>query len=105
MPCLCLYLCRGWHDGRLGHVLAVDDDMKNNTDICTNEWISKIMDEMTFRPLAYPIAELPSETGVPRSQIYQEIRNGRLVTFKVGGRRYARFESVMQWMIDLESEE
>ena len=55
------------------------------------------------RPLSYPIAELPAETGVSRSQIYEEIRKGHLVTFKVGGRRYARLEAVIQWMADLEA--
>lgn len=55
-------------------------------------------------PLSYPIAELPSETGVSRSLIYEEIRRGNLITFKVGGRRYARHEAVLEWMTHLEDQ-
>ena len=53
-------------------------------------------------PLSYPIAELPGETGVSRTQIYEEIRCGHLVTFKVGARRYARQEAVADWLLLLE---
>jgi hypothetical protein len=53
-------------------------------------------------PLSYPVAELPAETGVSRTQIYEEIRKGHLITFKVGARRYARHEAVMDWLRDLE---
>ena len=60
------------------------------------------IDEMRQRPLSYPIAELPAETGVSRSQIYEEIRKGHLQTFKVGARRYARYEAVRDWMARLE---
>ena len=59
-------------------------------------------DDLWQPPLSYPIAELPAETGVSRSQIYEEIRKGHLVTFKVGGRRYARYEAVIDWMERLE---
>lgn len=55
-------------------------------------------------PLSYPIAELPAETGVSRSQIYEEIRKGHLLTFKVGARRYARYEAVIDWMTRLEQQ-
>ena len=55
-------------------------------------------------PLSYPVAELPSETGVSRSKIYEEIRKGRLLTFKIGGRRFARHEAVINWLTRLEVE-
>ena len=53
-------------------------------------------------PLSYPIAELPAETGLSRSVIYTEIRKGKLVTFKVGAKRYARYEAVVDWLSRLE---
>lgn len=59
-------------------------------------------DDLRQPPLSYPVAELPAETGVSRSLIYEEIRRGNLITFKVGGRRYARHESVIDWMTRLE---
>ena len=59
-------------------------------------------DDLRQHPLSYPIAELPSETGVSRSVIYTEIRKGNLTTFKVGAKRYARYEAVMDWLTSLE---
>jgi hypothetical protein len=59
-------------------------------------------DDLRQPPLSYPIAELPAETGVSRSVIYTEIRKGHLQTFKVGARRYARHEAVIDWMLRLE---
>ena len=59
-------------------------------------------DDLRQPPLSYPIAELPSETGVSRSVIYTEIRKGHLTTFKVGAKRYARYEAVMDWLKRLE---
>ena len=53
-------------------------------------------------PLSYPIAELPAETGLSRSVIYTEIRKGNLTTFKVGAKRYARYEAVIEWLTRLE---
>ena len=61
-------------------------------------------DDLRQPPLSYPIAELPAETGVSRSVIYTEIRKGHLATFKVGARRYARHEAVVDWMQRLEQE-
>ena len=61
-------------------------------------------DDLKQPPLSYPIAELPSETGVSRSVIYTEIRKGHLATFKVGARRYARHDAVINWMQRLEQE-
>ena len=61
-------------------------------------------DDLKQTPLSYPIAELPGETGVSRSVIYTEIRKGHLATFKVGARRYARYEAVVDWMRQLERE-
>ena len=61
-------------------------------------------DDLRQPPLSYPIAELPAETGVSRSVIYTEIRKGHLATFKVGARRYARYEAVLDWMQRLERE-
>lgn len=58
--------------------------------------------DLNQRPLSYPIAELPSETGVSRSVIYTEIRKGHLTTFKVGAKRYARYEAVIDWLNRLE---
>ena len=62
------------------------------------------IDDLRQPPLSYPVAELPSETGVSRSQIYEEIRKGHLQTFKVGARRYARYEAVIDWLTRLEFE-
>ena len=59
-------------------------------------------DDLRQPPLSYPVAELPAETGVSRTQIYEEIRKGHLLTFKVGARRYARYEAVMDWLRSLE---
>ena len=59
-------------------------------------------DDLRQPPLSYPIAELPSETGVSRSVIYTEIRKGNLTTFKVGAKRYARYEAVIDWLTRLE---
>ena len=61
-------------------------------------------DDLRQPPLSYPIAELPSETGVSRSVIYTEIRKGNLTTFKVGAKRYARYEAVVDWMTRLEQQ-
>ena len=61
-------------------------------------------DDLRQPPLSYPIAELPSETGVSRTQIYGEIRKGHLITFKVGARRYARHDAVIAWMNRLEKD-
>ena len=58
--------------------------------------------DLCQHPLSYPIAELPSETGVSRSVIYTEIRKGNLTTFKVGAKRYARYEAVIDWLTRLE---
>ena len=61
-------------------------------------------DDLRQHPLSYPVAELPSETGVSRSVIYTEIRKGNLTTFKVGAKRYARYEAVVDWMTRLEQQ-
>jgi len=61
-------------------------------------------DDLRQPPLSYPVAELPSETGVSRSRLYEEIRRGNLTTFKLGGRRYARHEAVLEWMTNLEDQ-
>ena len=61
-------------------------------------------DDLKQPPLSYPVAELPAETGVSRTQIYEEIRKGHLLTFKVGARRYARYEAVMDWLRSLEQQ-
>lgn len=61
-------------------------------------------DDLRQPPLSYPVAELPAETGVSRSVIYTEIRKGHLTTFKVGARRYARHDAVMEWMRRLEKD-
>lgn len=61
-------------------------------------------DDLRQPPLSYPVAELPAETGVSRSKLYEEIRSGHLTTFKVGGRRYARHEAVVDWMTRLEGQ-
>ena len=55
-------------------------------------------------PLSYPVPELPGLTGVSRSAIYREIRKGRLATFKLGAKRYARHSSVVDWLERLEAE-
>ena len=55
-------------------------------------------------PLSYPVPEIPGLTGVSRSVIYTEIRKGRLATFKLGAKRYARHASVLDWLERLEAE-
>jgi len=55
-------------------------------------------DDLRRPPISYPVAELPAETGVSRSLIYEEIRRGNLETFKVKGRRYATHQAVIDWI-------
>jgi hypothetical protein len=61
-------------------------------------------DDLSRPPLAYPVAELPAETGVPRTSIYEEIRKGNLATFKVGRKRFATHEAVTDWIRRLEEQ-
>ena len=61
-------------------------------------------DDLSRTPLAYPIAELPAVTNVPRTSIYEEIRKLNLKTFKVGRKRFATHEAVIEWMRLLEEQ-
>ena len=61
-------------------------------------------DDLYIPPLSYPVTELPAETGVPRTAIYEEIRKGNLQTFKVGRKRFATHEAVTDWIHRLEEQ-
>jgi excisionase family DNA binding protein len=48
--------------------------------------------------LAYGIAEAVQATNVGRSRLYQEIRAGKLKTFKVGNRTLIAAEDLIAWI-------
>ncbi len=37
-----------------------------------------------LQPLAYPIEQVPAVSGVPRTKVFEAIRNGKLMARKVG---------------------
>jgi excisionase family DNA binding protein len=51
--------------------------------------------------LAYSIAELPELISLGRSQIYEEIRAGRLRTVKAGRRTLVLAEDLRSWLLSL----
>jgi len=54
--------------------------------------------------LIYTIAEAEAATGFPHSRLYELIRNGGLVTFKVGRRRMISARAVNDLIVRLERE-
>jgi len=54
--------------------------------------------------LIYTIAEAEAATGFPHSRLYELIRNGELVTFKVGRRRMISARAVNDLIVRLERE-
>ena len=48
--------------------------------------------------LAYGIAEAVQATNVGRSRLYEEIRAGKLKTFKVGNRTLIAADDLMAWL-------
>ncbi|MBT5108269.1 MAG: helix-turn-helix domain-containing protein [Rhodospirillaceae bacterium] len=48
--------------------------------------------------LAYGIADAVQATSVGRSSLYEEIRAGRLKTFKIGTRTLIAAESLNAWL-------
>ena len=48
--------------------------------------------------LAYGIAEAVTATNVGRSRLYEEIRAGKLKTFKVGNRTLIAADDLMSWL-------
>lgn len=53
--------------------------------------------------VAYSIGEVVQVTPFGRSTIYEEIKRGRLKTYKKGARRYITHEHLIEWLTsDLE---
>jgi excisionase family DNA binding protein len=52
-------------------------------------------------PLALSIAQAADSTDVSRSQLYEEMRAGRLKYVKVGARRLILVEDLRDWLIRL----
>jgi excisionase family DNA binding protein len=50
------------------------------------------------RQLAYSIEELARQTGLSRSTIYEEIREGHLEKTKIRGRTVITYENAMKWL-------
>jgi hypothetical protein len=61
-------------------------------------------DDLSRPPIADPVAEIPAETGAPRTAVYDEIRKGHLRTFKIGRKRFATHEAVLEWIRKLEEQ-
>jgi excisionase family DNA binding protein len=61
------------------------------------------MQQGTYGKLAYSIAELPDLISLGRSQIYEEIRAGRLRTVKSGRRTLVLAEDLRSWLLSLGS--
>jgi excisionase family DNA binding protein len=59
------------------------------------------MQQGTYGKLAYSIAELPELISLGRSQIYEEIRAGRLRTVKAGRRTLVLAEDLRSWLLSL----
>ncbi len=59
------------------------------------------MQQSTNGKLAYSIAELPELISLGRSQIYEEIRAGRLRTVKSGRRTLVLAEDLRSWLLSL----
>jgi excisionase family DNA binding protein len=53
--------------------------------------------------LAYGISQAVKATSVGRSKLYQEIKAGRLKTFKVGTRTLIATEDLSAWLSDYRS--
>jgi len=44
-------------------------------------------------------------TGLGRNSIYEEINAGRLLSFRVGRRRFVSEQAILNWIADREAEE
>lgn len=53
---------------------------------------------------ALSIPKLCEYLGISRETVYKEIRAGRLRTYTVGARRFARRQAADDWMRDREAE-
>jgi excisionase family DNA binding protein len=52
-------------------------------------------------PIAYPIEEIPAVVGVPRTKIFQAIRERRLTARKVGRSTIITHDDLMAWLNSL----
>lgn len=50
--------------------------------------------------LALDVEEIAHALRLGRAKVYEEIRTGRLETYTVGRRRYARVAAIEQWQRD-----
>ena len=57
------------------------------------------------RRLAHPIPNAMEVTGLGRNSIYEEINAGRLLSFRVGRRRFVSEQAILNWIADREAEE
>ena len=55
-------------------------------------------------PLAHHVYKAAELAGVSRATLYQEIKSGRLRTFKVGARRLISSDALRDWIRDREVE-
>jgi hypothetical protein len=55
-------------------------------------------------PLAYGIEDVPPAIGLPRSTIFEEVRTGRLPSFKVGRRRNVTHWALVEYARQREQE-
>ena len=54
--------------------------------------------------LAYSVAETTKATGFGRTRIYQEIKEGRLKTIKLGRRTAILAEELRRWLNELRAQ-
>lgn len=59
---------------------------------------------MDFSKLAFSIAEVIECTSVRRTKLYEEIKQGRLKTLKVGRRTIIPREALIAWLNSLGTE-
>ncbi|NCC41644.1 MAG: DNA-binding protein [Gammaproteobacteria bacterium] len=52
----------------------------------------------TIEPVQLSIEETIKATGLGRTSIYKEIKEGRLLTHRVGRRRFVSTEALRQWV-------
>jgi excisionase family DNA binding protein len=55
----------------------------------------------TSHPIAYPIEDLPEITGVPRTKVFQAIREQKLSARKVGRSTIITHDALMAWINSL----
>lgn len=54
-------------------------------------------------PLAFTIEGFTAAYGVGRTKIYEEIKAGRLTTYRLGKRRYISAQAAATWQAGLEA--